>query len=66
VLLDEAYDRRIARQQGLPVVGTLSIVLAAKQAGLVPAIRPILEEMIRQGRRISARLLAQVLQAAGE
>jgi uncharacterized protein len=66
VLLDEAYGRRIARQQGLPVVGTLSVLLAAKQASLLPALRPVLAEMIRQGRRISARLEAAVLRAAGE
>lgn len=66
VLLDEAYGRRIARQHGLPVVGTLSVLLAAKQAGLLPAVRPVLGEMVRQGRRISARLQAQVLRAAGE
>jgi predicted nucleic acid-binding protein len=66
VLLDEAYGRRIARQLGLPVVGTLGVLLAAKQAALLPAVGPVMDEMIRQGRRISARLRAQVLRAAGE
>ncbi len=53
VLLDEAYGRRIARQRGLPVVGTLSVLLAAKRAGLLPALGPVVDEMIRQGRRIA-------------
>jgi uncharacterized protein len=66
VLVDEAYARRIARQLGLPVVGTLSVLLAAKRAGHLPALRPILDEMVRQGRRIGARLQTQVLRAAGE
>jgi uncharacterized protein len=66
VLLDETYGRRIARQCGLPVVGTLSVLLAAKQAELLPAVGPIVDEMIRQGRRISAKLRAQVLHSAGE
>ena len=66
VLLDEAYGRRVARQLGLPTVGTLSVLLAAKQAGLVPAVGPLVDEMIRQGRRISARLQAEVLRAAGQ
>lgn len=66
VLIDEAYGRRVARQRGLPVVGTLAILLGAKQAGLLPVIRPVVDEMIRQGRRISVRLRAQVLRAAGE
>ena len=66
VLLDEAYGRRVARQLGLPIVGTLSVLLAAKQAGLVPAVGPLVDEMIRQGRRINIRLQAEVLRAAGE
>lgn len=66
VLLDEAYGRRIARRLGLPVAGTLSILLAAKHVSLVPAVGPVVDEMIRQGRHFSARLKAQVLRAAGE
>ncbi len=66
VLLDEAYGRRIARQRGLPIVGTLSVLLSAKQTGLLSAIAPVVDEMIRQGRRISVTLRAQVLRAAGE
>jgi predicted nucleic acid-binding protein len=66
VLLDEAFGRWLARSRGLPVVGTLGVLLAAKQAGHLGAIKPIVEEMIRQGRRISQRLMTQVLQAARE
>src|SRR5437764_458255 len=66
LLLDEAYGRRIARHRGLPLVGTLGVLLAAKQAGILPAVGPVIDDMIRQGRRVSARLHAQVLRAAGE
>jgi predicted nucleic acid-binding protein len=66
VLLDEAFGRRIAQKWGLPVVGTLSILLAAKQAGLLPAVGPVVDRMIHQGRRISPQLRAEVLRAAGE
>jgi predicted nucleic acid-binding protein len=66
VLLDEAYGRRLARARGLPVVGTLGVLLAGKQAGLLGAVNPIIDEMVRQGRHISASLRARVLRAAGE
>ncbi|MCI0380445.1 MAG: DUF3368 domain-containing protein [Gemmataceae bacterium] len=66
VLLDEAYGRRLARLRGMPVVGTLGILLAAKQAGHLAAVKPVIEEMIRQGRHLSAALQARVLRAAGE
>jgi len=49
VLLDEAYGRRIARKRGLPISGTLGIVLAAKQAGLLAAVKPVIDAMIGQG-----------------
>jgi predicted nucleic acid-binding protein len=66
VLLDEAYGRRLARVLGLPVVGTFGVLLAAKQAGHLRAVAPIIDEMVRQGRHISANLRAKVLAAAGE
>jgi uncharacterized protein len=66
VLLDEAYGRRIAQTLCLPVVGTLGLLLAAKQAGYLPAVGPVIYDMIRQGRRISQRLRAHLLRAAGE
>jgi predicted nucleic acid-binding protein len=66
VLLDERRGRRIAQARGLPVVGTLGVLLAAKQAGLVREIRPTIDAMIAQGRRISPDLRDRVLAAAGE
>jgi predicted nucleic acid-binding protein len=66
VLLDETYGRRVAQQRRLPIVGTLGVLLAAKQTALLPAVRPVIDEMIRQGRHISVRLRAQILRAAGE
>jgi predicted nucleic acid-binding protein len=66
VLLDETYGRRLARQRGLPVVGTLGVLLAAKQMGQLGPVEPIIDEMVRQGRHISAALRAKVLRAAGE
>ncbi len=66
VILDEAYGRRLAIRLGLPVVGTLGVLLAAKQSGMLPAVAPVVDQMINQGRRISAELRAKVLRAAGE
>jgi hypothetical protein len=66
VLLDERRGRRIAQARGLPVVGSLGVLLAAKQVGQLPALRPVLDAMLAQGRRLSPTLRAQVLAAAGE
>ncbi len=66
VLLDEHRGRRIAGQLGLPIVGTLGILLAAKGEGLVTSIAPLIDEMLAQGRRMSPALREHVLRAAGE
>ena len=56
VLIDERKGRRIATiVYGLKVTGTGGILLAAKQAGLVPAVRPLLE-----GRRIAEIVSARL------
>ena len=66
VILDDKRARHIAHQRGLPVVGTLGVLLAAKQTGLLPAIQPLIDAMLAQGRRISPALRTHVLGEAGE
>jgi uncharacterized protein len=66
VLLDERKARRIAVSEGLAVVGTLAVLVRAKDRGLLAAIKPHIETMQAQGRRFSEALIAQTLQAAGE
>ncbi len=66
VLIDEERARNVARQLGLHVVGALSVLLRAKQHGLIPAVNPAIETMIGQGRYFAPTLLAKVLHAAGD
>lgn len=66
ILLDERKARRIASKAGLTVVGTLAVLLRAKEQGIIPAIRPIVESMQRQGRYFGDELIARVLSDAGE
>lgn len=65
-LLDEQRGRRVASQLGLPVAGSLAVLLEAKRHGHITLVGPILDQMVAQGRRISASLRSQVLGAAGE
>jgi uncharacterized protein len=64
--LDERRGRAVAEQLGLPVVGTMTVLIEAKRQGHVPLVAPIIDQMIAQGRRISPRLRAEVLTRAGE
>lgn len=67
LLVDERRARAIARRLGQRVIGVLGVVLEAKVKGLLPEVRPVLEELSASaGFRISATLYARVLEAAGE
>lgn len=66
VLLDEDRARKVAVRLGLPVTGSLGVLLQAKQRGLVPLVAPVVDAMIAQGRRIGPRLRAHILAQAGE
>lgn len=66
LLLDEQRGRNVAIRLGIPVAGSLTVLLEAKQQGLLTAVAPVVDQMIAQGRRISPALRARVLKQAGE
>jgi uncharacterized protein len=67
LLLDEHHARVVAKRQGLQTIGCLGILLQAKQHQLVPAIRPLVEQLENQaGFWISQTLKTQLLSIAGE
>ena len=66
VVLDDMDGRRYARRLGLQPIGTLGLLLAAKQNQLIPAIQPEIERLVSMGFRASGSLIQKVLVAAGE
>lgn len=67
LLIDERLGRREAVRLGLSITGLLGILLVAKRRGFVTAIRPIVDNLIAEANfRVSDRLYAEVLAAAGE
>lgn len=67
LLLDERAARRQASSLGLNSTGLLGILLAAKRAGHLPTIKPVLDNLIaRAGFWISNPLYSSTLNAAGE
>ena len=66
LLVDERAARRIAEALGLPVIGTLGVLLAARRRGEVDAIRPLVEALQQQGFWIAPSLVERVIAAAGE
>ncbi|MBW4629651.1 MAG: DUF3368 domain-containing protein [Brasilonema octagenarum HA4186-MV1] len=61
VILDDLAARRCAGALGIPVRGTLGIVLTAKQRGVIPAARPVLEQLRLCGMYLSDRVMNQAL-----
>jgi predicted nucleic acid-binding protein len=66
LILDERPARKLALVLGLPVVGTAGILLAAKRAGLIPEVRPLLDTLIEKGFRVSTSLRDKILADAAE
>jgi uncharacterized protein len=66
VLMDEKKGRRKVTQLGLNKIGTMGILLKAKEMGFLTVIRPELEKLRRQGFSISQKVLEVVLEQANE
>jgi predicted nucleic acid-binding protein len=66
LIIDELRGRSAARQLGLPISGSVGMLLEAKSIGLIPFVRPYLDQMKVQGRYIGPKLLSQALSLSGE
>ena len=66
VILDDNAARQEAVARGLPVIGTVGVLLIAKTENIIPAVRPILDNLRAQGTRVSQDLYHQVIAKAGE
>ena len=66
LLVDERAARRVAITRQLPVIGTVGILLLAKQQKLLEDIKPVLGSLIENGTRIGPRLYEQALEIAEE
>jgi predicted nucleic acid-binding protein len=60
-VLDDLDGRRCAQAFGLPVIGTLGVVLRAKRKGVIPAARPVIDHLRRVGLFASDQLIKRAL-----
>lgn len=67
VLMDEQAGRRAAEYLGLNVMGVVGLLVRAKGRRLIPAVRPLLENLQRQaGFYLSQSVFEHALELAGE
>lgn len=66
VILDERKARRYAERLNLPMTGTLGLLIAAKQKGIIPVVRPLIDDLLAVGMYLSPKLIQTVLKTADE
>ena len=66
VILDERAARQLAHDLALPRIGVLGILLASKQKGLIPSVRPVLDGLVKSRFRITPELYEWLLSETGE
>ncbi len=66
VILDDGLGRRVAELLRIPLTGTLGILLDAKEARMIAALNPMLDQLDSLRFRLSAATRAAVLRLAGE
>lgn len=66
IILDDRKARDVAQRLGVPVTGTVGLLLKAKQEGMIATIRPLLDALDAHKFRIGDALRAEALRLAGE
>ena len=67
ILLDERDARKVAQSIGLRLIGTLGILLLAKEKHIIAEIKPLLDAMIDVAQYwVNQNLYEQVLRQTGE
>lgn len=67
LVIDEFKGRNKAEEIGLKIIGSLGVLLQAKQKGLISAVKPLIDDLIQKAEfRVHPALYQQVLNIAGE
>ena len=66
LIIDELKGRKLARQLGITITGTLGVLAQAKHNGYIPMLKPLLDKVKRTDFRLSERLIQETLRQVGE
>ncbi len=66
IVLDDRQARLAGAKLGLSVIGTVGILLLAKRNGIIPALKPLIDDLELNGFYLSAELKEEALKLAGE
>jgi len=65
-ILDDLAARRCANSLGIPVRGTLGLILTAKRRRVISAARPVLDQLRSAGMYLSNSVMNRALETVGE
>jgi uncharacterized protein len=65
-LIDEQLGYTIAKESGLNVIRTLSVLLKAKEENIISKVKPLIDEMMLKGRWYSPHVYDAFLKKANE
>lgn len=66
LLIDEKKGRQMAVHRGLTIIGSMAVLLKAKEVKIIKQINPLLKKLDQQGYRLSDQLLKAVRSLAKE
>lgn len=66
VIIDELKGRKIAKYLEIEVIGTLGLLLMAKELKIFSEVKPLMQQLIEKGIWISSKLYNEVLMLAQE
>ncbi|GHV85813.1 nucleic acid-binding protein [Spirochaetia bacterium] len=66
LLIDEKKGRKVAEYYDVKIIGTIGLLLKAKQEGILPRIKPYIELLQQSTIRIAPELYQRALERAGE
>ena len=66
LLIDDRKGRKIAKHEGLHILGFGAILVKVKKAGIIPTVLPIIQHMHAMHYHISDRVVEEILMLCGE
>jgi len=66
LIIDDLKGRKLASKMALSFMGTLSLLVKAKEYGVIPSIKPYIEKIQATNFRIAPSLVDLVLERTGE
>jgi predicted nucleic acid-binding protein len=66
LLLDDRQARSVAKKMGLRIIGTVGALILAKQQSIIPALKPLLDQMEAREFYLSQELREEALRLVSE